>query len=225
MGGFAVAIFEELNAAIQNRDADAYNALYSDDAVFVRHQSGTEMNKAEFSDLIKRMMASDETDMGVRRCIYENDDILAHVLQYLNANQLQRLNNRGFGLLVVAFRGQDLSQHALSVGELELTQASNRRLSRWRADHVGYVFQQANLVPVLTAYENVELPLWLLKLSRKERHARVALALEAVGLTAHVSRVLAERDIPCNVLAGYHHDHLLVPVGRADEAIALLSSR
>ena len=76
MGGFAVAIFEELNAAIQNRDADAYTALYSDDAVFVRHQSGSEMNKAEFSDLIKRMVASDETDMGVRRCIYENDDIL-----------------------------------------------------------------------------------------------------------------------------------------------------
>ena len=71
-----MAIFEALNAAIQNRDADAYVALYSDDAVFVRHQSGTEMNKSEFSDLIKRMMASDETDMGVRRCIYENDDIL-----------------------------------------------------------------------------------------------------------------------------------------------------
>ena len=71
-----MAIFEALNAAIQNRDADAYVGLYSDDAVFVRHQSGTEMNKSEFSDLIKRMMASDETDMGVRRCIYENDDIL-----------------------------------------------------------------------------------------------------------------------------------------------------
>lgn len=71
-----MAIFEALNAAIQNRDADAYVGLYSDDAVFVRHQSGTEMNKSEFSDLIKRMMASEETDMGVRRCIYENDDIL-----------------------------------------------------------------------------------------------------------------------------------------------------
>jgi ketosteroid isomerase-like protein len=71
-----MAIFEALNAAIQDRDADAYVGLYSDDAVFVRHQSGTEMNKSEFSDLIKRMMASDETDMGVRRCIYENDDIL-----------------------------------------------------------------------------------------------------------------------------------------------------
>jgi ketosteroid isomerase-like protein len=76
LGEFAVAIFEELNAAIQNRDAEAYTALYSDDAVFVRHQSGTEMNKAEFSDLIKRMVASEETDMGVRRCIYENEDIL-----------------------------------------------------------------------------------------------------------------------------------------------------
>ena len=70
----------------------------------------------------------------------------------------------------------------VSVGELELTSASSRRLARWRADHVGYVFQQANLVPVLTAYENVELPLWLLPLSRKERHARVSLAPEAVGL-------------------------------------------
>ncbi|MDA1267453.1 MAG: ABC transporter ATP-binding protein, partial [Planctomycetota bacterium] len=70
----------------------------------------------------------------------------------------------------------------LIVGGLALTGASSRRLARWRADQVGYVFQQANLVPVLTAYENVELPLWLLPLNRKERHARVSLALEAVGL-------------------------------------------
>lgn len=77
----------------------------------------------------------------------------------------------------------------VSVGELELTSASSRRLARWRADHVGYVFQQANLVPVLTAYENVELPLWLLPLSRKERHARVSLALEAVGLSDRASHL------------------------------------
>lgn len=73
-------------------------------------------------------------------------------------------------------------QGTVTVGNLELTGASSRKLARWRADHVGYVFQQANLVPVLTAYENVELPLWLLPLSRKERHARISLALEAVGL-------------------------------------------
>ena len=77
----------------------------------------------------------------------------------------------------------------VSVGELELPSASSRRLARWRADHVGYVFQQANLVPVLTAYENVELPLWLLPLSRKERHARVSLALEAVGLSDRASHL------------------------------------
>jgi uncharacterized protein len=47
-------------------------------------------------------------------------------------------------------------------------------------------------------------------------------SLDAVGLTAAFSRALAEADIPCNVLAGYHHDHLLVPVDRADGAIAAL---
>ncbi len=49
-------------------------------------------------------------------------------------------------------------------------------------------------------------------------------SLEAVGLTAAVSQVLADAGIACNVLAGYHHDHLLVPADQADEAIRLLSS-
>ena len=57
------------------------------------------------------------------------------------------------------------------------------KLARWRARTVGYIFQRANLVPVLTAYENVELPLWLQKLTRADRHRRVELALAAVGLT------------------------------------------
>jgi len=56
-------------------------------------------------------------------------------------------------------------------------------LADWRAEHVGYVFQQHHLVPVLTAFENVELPLFLFPLSAKQRHERVALALSAVGLT------------------------------------------
>ncbi len=71
-----MAIFEKLNAAVKSRDADAYLACYSDDAVFIRHQSGTEMSKSQFADLIRKMMASNETDMGERRCVYENDDIL-----------------------------------------------------------------------------------------------------------------------------------------------------
>ncbi|MEM9201933.1 MAG: ACT domain-containing protein [Actinomycetota bacterium] len=49
-------------------------------------------------------------------------------------------------------------------------------------------------------------------------------ALEAVGLTAAFSTALAEAAIPCNVLAGFHHDHLLVPDGRATEAVAVLEA-
>ncbi len=49
-------------------------------------------------------------------------------------------------------------------------------------------------------------------------------SLEAVGLTAAASRVLADAGIACNIIAGFHHDHLLVPVVRADEAIELLRS-
>ncbi len=49
-------------------------------------------------------------------------------------------------------------------------------------------------------------------------------ALDAVGLTAVLATALAARNIACNVLAGYHHDHLLVPVDQADQAIAVLDS-
>jgi hypothetical protein len=50
-------------------------------------------------------------------------------------------------------------------------------------------------------------------------------SLEAVGLTAHVSARLAAEGIACNVLAGYHHDHLLVPAERADDAVRALTAR
>ena len=57
------------------------------------------------------------------------------------------------------------------------------QLARWRTRAVGYVFQQYNLIPVLTAFENVEVPLLLLKMSKAERGKRIATALAAVGLT------------------------------------------
>jgi putative ABC transport system ATP-binding protein len=69
------------------------------------------------------------------------------------------------------------------VNDTDITQLSRGRLARWRAAHVGYVFQLYNLIPVLTAYENVELPLLLLPLSRADRRRRVEVALGAVGLT------------------------------------------
>jgi putative ABC transport system ATP-binding protein len=73
------------------------------------------------------------------------------------------------------------------VGGVDVASLARARLADWRAEHVGYVFQQHHLVPVLTAYENVELPLFLFPLSAVERHRRVALALEAVGLTDRAS--------------------------------------
>jgi putative ABC transport system ATP-binding protein len=75
------------------------------------------------------------------------------------------------------------------VGETEVSALSARELARWRNAHVGFVFQQYNLVPVLTAWENVELPLLLLRLSREERRRKVAVALEAVGLSDRASHL------------------------------------
>src|SRR5574340_207778 len=64
----------------------------------------------------------------------------------------------------------------------EITHMSASKLTEWRARHVGFVFQMYNLIPVLTAFENVELPLLLTSLSKAERRRHVELALEVVGL-------------------------------------------
>lgn len=70
----------------------------------------------------------------------------------------------------------------IKVDGTELTSLSRGQLADWRAANLGYIFQTHNLIPVLTAYENVELPTLLLKLSSAKRRQRVELALEAVGL-------------------------------------------
>lgn len=71
---------------------------------------------------------------------------------------------------------------SLVIDGQDISKLSRSSLANWRATYIGYIFQLYNLVPVLTAYENVELPLLLHKLSRKERHERVATALSLVGL-------------------------------------------
>jgi putative ABC transport system ATP-binding protein len=71
---------------------------------------------------------------------------------------------------------------SLVIAGSELAKLSQRDLTRWRAGHVGYIFQLYHLVPVLTAFENVELPLLLGTLSKKERRERVETALTLVGL-------------------------------------------
>ncbi|MEC7585137.1 MAG: ABC transporter ATP-binding protein, partial [Planctomycetota bacterium] len=74
------------------------------------------------------------------------------------------------------------SGEVLVAGE-PLQHLSGSELAQWRADHVGFVFQGFNLLPVLTARENVELPLLLTPLSRRQRRAQAERALELVGLT------------------------------------------
>lgn len=64
----------------------------------------------------------------------------------------------------------------------DIAKISRSALANWRSEYIGYIFQLYNLVPVLNAYENVELPLLLHNLSRKERHEKVCTALELVGL-------------------------------------------
>jgi putative ABC transport system ATP-binding protein len=69
------------------------------------------------------------------------------------------------------------------VGGIPISELSETDLAHWRAIHVGFIFQFYNLLPVLTALENVELPLQLRPLSRKERKAHAMTALELVGLS------------------------------------------
>lgn len=71
----------------------------------------------------------------------------------------------------------------LLVGGQDIAQLRAGELARWRSRNVGYVFQLYNLIPVLTAYENIEVPLLLQRLSSRERHQRVAGAMSLVGIS------------------------------------------
>src|SRR3989449_418826 len=71
----------------------------------------------------------------------------------------------------------------ITVGGAAVSEMSTSELAAWRARNIGFVFQSFNLLPVLTAFQNVELPLLLTNLSRKDRDERVRLALGVVGLS------------------------------------------
>ena len=75
------------------------------------------------------------------------------------------------------------SEGTVEVGGKRIDKLSERKLAAWRARHVGLVFQFYNLMPVLSAQKNVELPLLLTKLSKSERKKRAAIALDVVGLS------------------------------------------
>ena len=76
---------------------------------------------------------------------------------------------------------------SIRVGDTEISRLPERALAAWRARHIGFIFQLYNLIPVLTAFENVELPLLLTRLSKKQRRDHVMAALGIVGLTDRAS--------------------------------------
>ncbi len=71
----------------------------------------------------------------------------------------------------------------IKIGDVDITSLSETELARWRATNVGFIFQFYNLIPVLTAFENVELPLLLTALSKAQRREHVRVALSAVNLS------------------------------------------
>jgi len=122
--------------------------------------------------------------------VYHRGGEELHVLQGLNLEvekgdfvAFMGPSGSGKTTLLNLLGGLDLpTKGSIRVGGDELTRMSGSKLTAWRARHVGFVFQMYNLIPVLTALGNVELPLLLTKLSRDERRKHVETALAIVGL-------------------------------------------
>src|SRR5947207_15920257 len=113
-----------------------------------------------------------------------------HVLQGLNLDvdagefiAFMEPSGSGKTTLLNLLGGLDLpSEGSITVAGDEITRMSGSKLTAWRARHVGFVFQMYNLIPVLTALQNVELPRLLTKLSKSERRRHVEAALAVGGL-------------------------------------------
>ena len=71
-----MSLYEKMKTASENRDVDAYLECIHDDFVFVRHQSGTELSKGEWTPMLTAMMQNDKLEINDQRCIYENNEIL-----------------------------------------------------------------------------------------------------------------------------------------------------
>lgn len=126
---------------------------------------------------------------------YHRDSLKIPVLDNINLNvddgeflALMGPSGSGKTTLLNLIGGIDKpSAGRIAVGDILINQLSESALATWRARHVGFVFQFYNLMPVLTAFENVELPLLLTKLSRRERRKHVELALSVVGLEDRIN--------------------------------------
>lgn len=134
------------------------------------------MSLVEIRKLTKRFRKGDETITpldGVDLTIQQGEFVV-----------LMGPSGTGKSTLLNLVAGIDRADEGtITVAGTDVTRMSRSQLADWRAAHLGYIFQTHNLIRVLTTYENVEIPLLLLPLSRAERHKRIELALEAVGLT------------------------------------------
>lgn len=121
---------------------------------------------------------------------YQRGSEEIHVLQGLNLDvdtgdfvAFMGPSGSGKTTLLNLLGGLDLpTAGTINVAGDEITRMSGGKLTAWRARHVGFIFQMYNLIPVLTAFQNVELPLLLTKLSKSQRRQHVEAALEIVGL-------------------------------------------
>src|SRR5262249_24562180 len=122
---------------------------------------------------------------------YQRGSEEIHVLQGLNLDvdkgefvAFMGPSGSGKTTLLNLLGGLDVpSAGTVTVAGDEITHMSRSTLTQWRARHVGFVFQMYNLIPVLTAFQNVELPLLLTKLCKAERRQHVETALNVVGVT------------------------------------------
>ncbi len=122
---------------------------------------------------------------------YQRGSQEVHVLRGLNLDvergefvAFMGPSGSGKTTLLNLLGGLDLpSRGSITVDGDEITHLSGPKLAAWRARHVGFVFQMYNLLPVLTAFQNVELPLLLTRLGKADRRRHVEIALDLVGLS------------------------------------------
>ena len=122
--------------------------------------------------------------------VYQRDSQMIPVLDHLTLDipdgdfvALMGPSGSGKTTLLNLIGGIDApTSGQLLVGGTDIARLSGRALAKWRSRNIGFIFQLYNLVPVLTAHQNVELPLLLVKMSGKERRQRARTALEIVGL-------------------------------------------
>ena len=130
-------------------------------------------------------------DIANLRKSYRRGDQVVPVLQDINLSlergefvALMGPSGSGKSTLLNLIAGIDTPDSGqLEIEGIAITSMREAQLARWRADHVGFIFQFYNLMPVLSAFENVELPLLLTQLKRRERREHVDLVLDLVGLT------------------------------------------